>query len=207
MLSVSVNKLRNEVKAREDRKMETFNKVLDMCYQKILNTNKTSDECCCVFICPQIIFGLPLFNLSECINFIMQKLVEKGFEVYLAIPNHIHISWQTEEQKSKSTPYSLQYPSLQYHHPQQNLLIEPTYNSQHTKQSYQQRDNYSQQNQRRQNRNNSSHTLGYGDNNGRNTTKKEKNYRPIDEYQQISKNIYNTDDIELFQNKIDELFT
>ena len=35
--------------------------------------------------------------------------------------------------------------------------------------------------------------------------KKEKQYRPIDDYQQTSNSIYNTNDIDLFRNKIDEL--
>jgi len=80
-VNVNINKLRNEVQSRENRKFKTFEKVLEMCYHKILTTNKTSDECCCTFICPQVIFGLPLFNLMECINFIMEKLIEKGYKM------------------------------------------------------------------------------------------------------------------------------
>ena len=37
--SINISKLRNEVQHREDRKYKTFEKVLEMCYQKILSTN------------------------------------------------------------------------------------------------------------------------------------------------------------------------
>lgn len=110
-VNVNINKLRNEVLAREDRKIKIFEKVLELCYQKIITTNKTSDECCCIFICPQVIFGLPLYNLLDCINYIMTKLIQKGFNAHLALPNHIFISWKIEQ------------PSLQYPNTQNKLLL------------------------------------------------------------------------------------
>jgi len=38
-------------------------------------------------------------------------------------------------------------------------------------------------------------------------TEKSKQYRPIEDYNNTSNNIYDSDDIDLFRNKIDELFT
>jgi hypothetical protein len=120
-VNVNINKLRNEVQSRENRKFKTFEKVLEMCYHKILTTNKTSDECCCTFICPQVIFGLPLFNLMECINFIMEKLIEKGFQTHLALPNHIYISWKPNSEKH--TEELKQY-YLQLGAPKQQMQLE-----------------------------------------------------------------------------------
>ena len=175
-VNININKLRTEVQDRENRKYKTFEKVLELCYQKIINTNKTSDECCCTFICPQVIFGLPLFNLIECINFIMEKLTEKGFDTHLALPNHIFISWKPKE--NENTIYQPKYPYLTA--PQQKLLLEPA-------------------------KTKSKPTT----NNTMNSYNKQiqKQYRSIDDYHSNGlTNTYNTDDISLFQNKIDELF-
>jgi hypothetical protein len=175
-VNVNINKLRNEVQSRENRKFKTFEKVLEMCYHKILTTNKTSDECCCTFICPQVIFGLPLFNLMECINFIMEKLIEKGFQTHLAFPNHIYISWKPNSEKH--TEELKQY-YLQLGAPKQQMQLE--YNT-----------------------NNSRTSLFM---NNPKDKQKQKQYRPIDDYHSnITNNNYDTDDIDIFRSKIDELF-
>ena len=181
-VNININKLRTEVQERENRKYKTFEKVLELCYQKILTTNKTSDECCCTFICPQVIFGLPLFNLMECINFIMEKLIEKGFDTHLALPNHIFISWKQKEHEN--TINQPKYPYLSA--PQSKLQIEyQSSASQHKTKP----------------KNNSKNSLD--------TFNKQKQYRSIDDYHSnglTNTNPYNNDDISLFQNKIDELF-
>ena len=194
-VNINVSKLRNEVQAREDRKYKTFEKVLDLCYQKILTTNKTSDECQCTFICPQVIFGLPLFNLMDCIKFIMEKLTEKGFNVHLAFPNHIYISWKSENNNNSNKYNSY----MQLGAPQQQLKLGYNGNG---------------------GRGSGSGGSGSSRSGGGNTEKvesklfmnkpnkeKSKQYRPIEDYNYSSNNIYDSEDIDLFRNKIDELFT
>ena len=191
-VNINVSKLRNEVQAREDRKYKTFEIVLDLCYQKILTTNKTSDECQCTFICPQVIFGLPLFNLMDCIKFIMEKLVEKGFNVHLALPNHIYISWKSENNNNSNKYNSY----MQIGAPQQQLKL--GYNGNGVRGS-------------------GSSGSGSGSRNtekverklfmNKSNNEKSKQYKPIEDYNYSSNNIYDSEDIDLFRNKIDELFT
>ena len=184
-VNININKLRTEVQERENRKYKTFEKVLELCYQKIINTNKTSDDCCCTFICPQVIFGLPLFNLMECINFIMEKLIEKGFDTHLALPNHIFISWK---------PQIKEQPTYHYlNAPKQKLQLEYPSSSSSTRNKPK---NLEQHNEYKLFRNN--------------TKDKQKQYRPIDDYHSnglTNTCTYDTNNINLFQSKIDELFT
>ena len=187
-VNINVNKLRNEVQARENRKFKTFEKVLEMCYQKILSTNKTCDECCCTFICPQVVFGLPLFNLIECINFIMEKLIEKGFETHLALPNHIFISWKPQSEERAKYSY------LPLGAPQPKMQLEYNNNS------------YTNTNSNTKSRNNERKLFT----NNPQDKQKQKNYRSIDDYNSnglTNVSTYDTDDISLFQSKINELFT
>ena len=180
--SINISKLRNDVQHRESRKYKTFEKVLDLCYQKILSTNKTSTDCCCTFICPHVIFGLPLFNIIECINFIMEKLLDKGFEVHLILQTHIVISWQHNSEKKAEyikSYYQLgkqtQQLQLEYNTTAPNKPISSRQKTQHTQ--------YTQH------------------------SKSEKQFRPIEDYTQTNTQniIYNNDDIDIFRNKIDEL--
>ena len=101
-VNINLNNLRTEVSKREDRKNKTFDKLVEMCYSKIINTNKTSNEYSCIFEVPNLVFGLPLYNINDAIKYIMIKLIDKGFEVHLAIPNKIFISWKPESEKLSS---------------------------------------------------------------------------------------------------------
>ena len=188
-------KLRSEVEARESRKIKVFEHILNMCYNKIMTTNQQSDDCCCIFTCPSVVFGLPLFNLMDCIRFIMVKLVEKGFEVHLAIPNNIFISWKKESNSDYSRQmYQLEAPV--------RLGSGSGSGSRGNKLS------------------SIMPSSGYRDSeyklfSSKPETKKEneKNYRPIEDYRKtnIGTGIgtgtrgYNLDDIDLFHSKLDEL--
>ena len=180
-------RLRSEVEAREARKIKVFEHILEMCYNKITITNQQTDDCCCIFTCPSVVFGLPLFNLMDCIRFIMVKLVEKGFEVHLAIPNNIFISWKKESDPN----YSRQMYQL--------ALPAPPATSSTTS-------------SHRYGNGNGNGGAGVGDfklYSSRPGTKKEKekNYRPIEDYRQASSpnTGYALDDIDLFHSKLDEI--
>ena len=199
--SINISKLRNDVQHREERKYKTFEKVLEMCYQKILSTNKTSTDCCCTFICPRVIFGLPLFNVFDCIKFIMEKLVDKGFEVHLILQTHIIISWQHNSEKKAQhikTYYQLgqQPQQLQIEYMPNNTRTTHTTHTAHTASH----NNY--------NTNSRSHANSQRQPQQYNKyDKPDKQFRPIEEYTQTQKQdiIYNINDIDIFRNKIDEL--
>lgn len=96
MININIKNLQSEVEERERRKFKTYDKILESCYSKILTTNQKTNDCCCIYTCPPIIFGLPLYNVTECVKYIMEKLSKKGFKVYFTNPNIVFISWKTE---------------------------------------------------------------------------------------------------------------
>ena len=203
-MNLNINKLRNEVEERENKKYKTFETVLEMCYKKILNINKQNNDYNCTFIVPNVVFGLPLYNVGECVRFIMDKLVEKGFEIYFAPPTTITIYW-TPKNYNKSKTYNTHnitqtlttipnsnqvneyYTSLQ---PQ--LMIKYTGNS---------NGNVSESDYNYDNTNNNYKTIKTKKSNTKNI-----DYKPIDDYKHTQNTIYDIDDLELFQNKIDNLF-
>ena len=195
MLSLNINKLRNEVEERENKKYKIFETILEMCYQKILNINKKNNDYNCTFIVPNVVFGLPLYNVGDCVIFIMDKLVEKGFEIYFAAPTTIHISWKPKEgikNNYLNTPNNNQ---LEYYNTlsQQNQMIIKYNGSNNSNTNNNYNDNYND------NDNND---------NFQNKKKNQKNiqYKPINEYKEVLNTIYDDNDLDLFQNKIDSLF-
>jgi len=195
MSLLNPTKLRSEVEAREARKLKVFEHILEMCYHKIMTINQQTDDCCCIFTCPSVVFGLPLFNLMDCIRFIMVKLVEKGFEVHLAVPNNIFISWKKESNPDYSRQmYQLEAPSRissssgigAGSSSRGNKLAAIMPPSGHREGEYKL---FSSKPETKK--------------------EKEKHYRPIEDYRQTSIGTgaggYNLDDIDLFHSKLDEL--
>ena len=185
-VNINLTKLRTEVANREERKYQTFNKILDICYNKIITTNKTSDDYTCIFEVPRMIFGLPLYNLEDAVRYIMLSLVDKGFEVHLAIPNKIYISWRPESETR--TQYCKQLYNLDK--PQLTLQYYPGNTN-----------------------GGNGGAIGGGNHGGEmklfssKPKQIQKNYKPIEDYRQTTTSMYEKDDIELFQSKLDELFT
>ena len=183
MLSININKLRSEVEAREQRKTKIYEKILDLCYQRILNNNKKSDEYTCTYIVPNVVFGLPLYDVNECVTFIINKLTEKEFDIVFAYPTTIHISWKPVDK----------YKAIEYSNSGSN-----SYRSNHSNHS-----NHSNQDKQLSISNNSNNNYKNGNKAKEQQTK---NYKPIDDYSQSHSLIYDPDDINLFQSKLDNLF-
>jgi len=185
MLSININKLRNEVEEREKRKTKIYEKILNLCYHKILNNNKQNDDYTCTYTVPPVVFGLPLYNVDECVSFVMNKLIEKGFEIVFAFPTTIHISWKPVDKYNNRNTQNIQY-------------IENTQNSQNT--HYTHYTNKDKQLYISQNKNKDYKSKD-------NLQIQQKHYKPIDDYSHQKSLIYDADDINLFQNKLDNIFT
>ena len=191
MLTLNINKLRSEVEEREKKKIKIFENVLEMCYKKILNTNKQYDNYSCTFIVPNVVFGLPLYNIGDCVQFIMDKLIEKGFEIYFALPTTIHISWKQDPTHSNHSNHNQTYldqnNQIEYYNtlnPEKQLIIK--YNGPSKKNINNQINNNTQKNTMQKNNN--------------------IQYRPIDEYKEYSNSIYDLNDLDMFEHKVDNLF-
>lgn len=91
---LSINQLHKEINDRENKKRNVYEKILKLCYQKIINVNKKNNDCNCFFNCPEYIYGLPLYNLMKCTIYIMEDLIEKGFKVEYYHPNILYIDWK-----------------------------------------------------------------------------------------------------------------
>jgi hypothetical protein len=149
---------------------------------------------------------MPLFNLMDCIRFIMIKLVEKGFEVHLAIPNNIFISWKKESDPENSRRmYQLTYPTYPAYPTQNTGSQFPVDKPRRLGLEYGSGQGMSV---------NSGEYKLFSSRSGSGTgskKEKEKNYRPIEDYRQTKSSAiegsYSIDDIDLFHSKLDQLLS
>lgn len=78
------------------KRVECFDKVLEICHKKILihsDTKKTRF----FFEVPDFILGFPLYDVNDCIKHVMEALKSNGFLAIYYFPRYIYVSWDFEE--------------------------------------------------------------------------------------------------------------
>jgi len=100
---LSINQLHKEIEERMEKKKNVYQKILELCHQRINNTNKKNNDCHCFFSCPSFMFGIPLYNVTNCVIFIMEDLTQKGFQIQYTHPNLLYISWKVNTKDKSST--------------------------------------------------------------------------------------------------------
>ena len=77
-------------------KKEAFNKILELCHKKIRHLNKSGVQEC-LYLPPKLLFGYPLYNYNEIIQYIINSLYKNGLYVkWDNWNNQIYISWKKE---------------------------------------------------------------------------------------------------------------
>ena len=77
-----------------NRKTKIYEEILKKCHHRIKNVSKQNPLMCyCLYIIPKFIYGIPLYNLQECVKYLFEKLTDNGFKVYYTHPNLLIISW------------------------------------------------------------------------------------------------------------------
>ena len=95
---VKADKLIKEQKEREDKKKDTFDKILEKIEKKIIMSS-SSNNYEAWYLVPEFIIGLPMYNLKECIGYLEKKLIKDGFKIIFYEPNIIYIDWKPSEKK------------------------------------------------------------------------------------------------------------
>jgi hypothetical protein len=103
---ININDLHREQNKKEEKRQEIYDSILDKVHQKIKLTSKTSADKFCFYSVPIYVYGLPLFDVNNCIIYLTKKLSDNGFDIRYTHPNLLLISWY-EKQKKAPTPSML----------------------------------------------------------------------------------------------------
>lgn len=89
---VKADKLIKEQKKREEKKNETFDKIVKKIEKKIILASSANYYF--VWYCiPEFIIGLPLYSLMDCKDYIIKKIEKNGFGTEFFEPNILLIKW------------------------------------------------------------------------------------------------------------------
>lgn len=75
-------------------KLNVYNKILNRIHKRIKTTaNQDKNIMNCWYLIPEVILGVPLYDQSACITYVMDKLENNGFIIRYIHPNLLFISW------------------------------------------------------------------------------------------------------------------
>ena len=92
----SVNDLHKKELERNQNRKKIYNIICEKCFKKIKDTSLTEEKVC-FYKLPEYIPGLPIYNMTECVLFILNILKEKGFKARYVDPFMIFISWHVKK--------------------------------------------------------------------------------------------------------------
>jgi len=74
---------------------KNYNAILNRIHNKIkLTSRQQIDTHYCWFIIPEVMIGVPKYDVATCISYVIDKLGENGFNIRYTHPNLLLISWQ-----------------------------------------------------------------------------------------------------------------
>ena len=92
LLLFSINDIHKKQKEKELNRINIYKSISSRCFKKIKETS-LNEETFCFFKIPEYIPGLPIYNMTECVMFILNLLKEKGFNARYCDTFMIFISW------------------------------------------------------------------------------------------------------------------
>jgi len=98
--SFSVYEIHKKQKEKESRRLQIYKTILGRCFKRI-KLAVENEEKFCFFQMPEYIAGTPLYNMTECLLFILQELTSKGFQSKYCENLLIYITWPQKEKSLK----------------------------------------------------------------------------------------------------------
>ena len=121
----------NEIRAKE--RIATYEKVLLKVHERIKTiAKKPKNNTFCFYIVPNILFGIPLYDVNECIIYLVNCLIKNGFKVIYTHPNLIYISWfnrtnsieYKKEKKQEKEDKTLEYKKIDGIKPKSDFIYD-----------------------------------------------------------------------------------
>ena len=94
MSLIDISELHKKTREQRDKKIKIYEEVLKKCHHRIKLVSKlTPMNQWCFYLIPKVLFGMPLYNLAECVEYLVRMLSDNGFKVAYTHPNLLLITW------------------------------------------------------------------------------------------------------------------
>lgn len=92
---LNLDELCKQQKITHEHKVKIYQKILARVHKKIKTVSRQrSNNKFCVYLLPEFVLGIPRYDMANCTTYVIEKLMENGFQVKYTHPNLLFISWQ-----------------------------------------------------------------------------------------------------------------
>lgn len=118
MKRLNILDLHRSMNERKLKRTACFEKVLENCHKKI-KASAANNKYKIYYEVPDYMMGYPLYDLNECIKFVVDSLNRNGFLAVYYFPRYVYVSWDFEEIESakksvkNATPQQILDPRMQ----------------------------------------------------------------------------------------------
>ena len=92
---INMEELYEKKQKYDQQQLDIFNKILGKIHQRIKYiSGQRNAPLICWYVVPETVIGIPRYDQSACIIYILSKLEENGFVVKYIYPNLLCICWQ-----------------------------------------------------------------------------------------------------------------
>ena len=82
-------------RAMDLNRISIYDKILKRSHKHIkLTARQQPNDPWCFFLIPEFMIGVPKYDISACVSYVIQQLTDNGFHVKYTHPNLIFISWK-----------------------------------------------------------------------------------------------------------------
>ena len=88
----NVNEIKKFIHEREKGRLLIYEEILEKCYHRI-QSSVVRDDPFSLYVVPDFIIGKPTYNFANCIQYIIFRLKNNGFQVKYIYPNALQVEW------------------------------------------------------------------------------------------------------------------
>jgi len=129
MSQIDMKELYATINQKTLKRMELYDSILKKCHARILY-NSGLQRNYCFYQIPEFVIGVPLYDVVELREYVMNSLKTNGFDLLYVDPNWIFISWNIKGSKSLiknndiTKPQNSQYKSTDTYKPSGSFIYD-----------------------------------------------------------------------------------
>jgi hypothetical protein len=102
-MQLNILQLHRTIQEKKQKKNESFQRVLTICHRRI-QVAADGQQMNVFIVVPEFVVGCPMFNMNECLEYVIDALRKNGFLVKYYFPKILYISWDYEEINADKRP-------------------------------------------------------------------------------------------------------
>ena len=85
---INIDDLYETIRRTDQNTLISYNKILQRIHTRIKTTAKQKNNSqCCWYVVPEILIGIPKYDVGSCIAYIIDKLTDNEFKISYTHPN------------------------------------------------------------------------------------------------------------------------